>query len=77
MGWWQVVGAMVATMTVVCRRGLLLLLATWEYLRKLFGEHAYARYCAFVLARGGQPMTAQEFYLWRERHKYSHPAHCC
>lgn len=54
-----------------------LLRDTWEYLRELFGEDAYARYCAFVLARGGEPMTPREFYLWREQHKYSRPSRCC
>ena len=48
-----------------------------DFLRDILGEMAYARYCDYVRARGGQPMTQQEFYLWQQRQKYSHPHRCC
>jgi uncharacterized short protein YbdD (DUF466 family) len=49
----------------------------WELARELCGDKAYSRYRVHILARGGQPMTPQEFYLWRVQHKYSSPARCC
>jgi uncharacterized short protein YbdD (DUF466 family) len=48
-----------------------------EYLRDLFGETAYARYCDYVLKHGGCPLTPQEFFLWRHEEKYSRPGRCC
>jgi uncharacterized short protein YbdD (DUF466 family) len=51
--------------------------ALWDYLREVLGEKAYARYCDHVRARGGQPMTPREFYLWQQQHKYSRPSRCC
>jgi len=49
----------------------------WDYLRELFGEKAYARYCDHVLAHGGRPMAAQEFYRLQLEAKYSRPNRCC
>ena len=55
----------------------LVLRSVWEYLREVFGDKAYSRYHDHILAHGGEPMTPQEFYLWRVQHKYSCPARCC
>jgi len=49
----------------------------WEYLGEVFGEKAYTRYCDHILARGGQPMSPKDFYLWQQQHKYSHLSRCC
>jgi len=49
----------------------------WELARELCGDRAYSRYRDHVRGCGGQPMTAQEFYLWRIRQKYSYPGRCC
>jgi uncharacterized short protein YbdD (DUF466 family) len=49
----------------------------WNYLGELLGDKEYSRYHDHILARGGEPMTPQEFYLWRVQHKYSSPAGCC
>ena len=48
-----------------------------EYLSEVLGEKAYDRYCAFTLAHGERPMSAQDFYLWQQREKYSRPSRCC
>ena len=49
----------------------------WVFACELLGENAYARYCEYVSARGGRPMTAEEFYLSQLQRKYSHPSRCC
>jgi uncharacterized short protein YbdD (DUF466 family) len=49
----------------------------WELARELCGDKAYSRYHDHILARGGQPMTPKEFYLWQVQHRYSCPARCC
>lgn len=49
----------------------------WEYLREVCGENDYARYRAAVLSSGGQPLTPECFYLWKQHHKFSHPNRCC
>jgi uncharacterized short protein YbdD (DUF466 family) len=54
-----------------------LLRCGWEYLREILGEKAYARYCDHVLAHGGRPMAAQEFYRLQLEAKYSRPNRCC
>ncbi|HUU13182.1 MAG TPA: YbdD/YjiX family protein [Terriglobia bacterium] len=48
-----------------------------DYLREVFGEKAYARYCDYVRSRGGQPMAAEEFYRLQLEAKYSRPNRCC
>lgn len=48
-----------------------------DYLREVFGEKAYARYCEYVRSRGGQPMPAEEFYRLQLEAKYSRPNRCC
>lgn len=54
-----------------------ILRVAWDYLRELFGEKAYTRYCDHVVARGGQPMALRDFYLWQQQQKYSRPCRCC
>jgi hypothetical protein len=49
----------------------------WEYVREVFGENAYPRYCDYVLSHGGEPMTPRQFYLWHEERKHSCPNRCC
>ncbi len=49
----------------------------WELLREACGENAYARYCRYVVARGGQPLSPQAFYLAELERKHSRPARCC
>jgi uncharacterized short protein YbdD (DUF466 family) len=49
----------------------------WDYLREIFGEKAYARYCDHVRSRGGRPMAAEEFYRLQLEAKYSRPNRCC
>ncbi len=49
----------------------------WELLREACGENDYDRYRARALAAGGEPMTPQVFYLWRNERKYSRPNRCC
>lgn len=51
--------------------------AAWNYLREVSGENDYARYCARVLAHGGRPASAQNFFLRQLEHKYSRPNRCC
>jgi hypothetical protein len=54
-----------------------LLQGVWNYLGEVLGDKAYSRYHDYILARGGQPMTPRQFYLWHEQHKYSCPRRCC
>jgi uncharacterized short protein YbdD (DUF466 family) len=54
-----------------------LLKTWWTYLREVSGENDYARYCAVVAAKGGNPMTRREFYDQRQQEKYSRPNRCC
>jgi len=49
----------------------------WDYLREVSGENDYARYQTTALARGTSPMSAEDFYLWRLRQKYSQINRCC
>ena len=49
----------------------------WSYLREVSGENDYARYRTRALAQGGSAMTAEEFYLWQLRRKYSRISRCC
>ena len=48
-----------------------------NYLREVFGEKAYARYCDYVRLHGGQPMAAEEFYRQQLEARYSRPNRCC
>jgi uncharacterized short protein YbdD (DUF466 family) len=54
-----------------------ILIELWSFARELLGENAYARYREHAAARGGCPMTAQEFYLSELQRKYSRPSRCC
>lgn len=54
-----------------------LLIEIWSLGRELLGDQAYARYREYVTARGGRPMTPQEFYLSELQRKYSRPSRCC
>ncbi|MBZ5513853.1 MAG: putative selenoprotein [Acidobacteriia bacterium] len=49
----------------------------WAFARELVGDNAYARYCDHVSARGGSPLTPEEFYISRLERKYSRPNRCC
>jgi uncharacterized short protein YbdD (DUF466 family) len=49
----------------------------WDYLREVFGEKAYSRYCEYIRSRGGQPMDAEEFYRQQLEARYSRPNRCC
>ena len=54
-----------------------ILIEIWSFARELLGENAYARYREHIAARGGCPLTPQEFYLSELRRKYSRPSRCC
>ncbi len=54
-----------------------LLKSVWNYLREVSGENDYPRYCAWMAAEGGDPMSRREFYDHRQREKYSRPNRCC
>ena len=49
----------------------------WQYLREVSGENDYARYKARALADGRPPLTPAEFYVARQKHKYSRINRCC
>ncbi len=49
----------------------------WRLLREASGEDDYRRYCNYILARGEEPLSADEFYLQKLRRKYSRPNRCC
>ncbi|MBZ5542247.1 MAG: putative selenoprotein [Acidobacteriia bacterium] len=54
-----------------------ILIEIWSFGRELLGDNAYARYRDYVAARGGCPLTPQEFYLSELQRKYSRPSRCC
>jgi hypothetical protein len=47
------------------------------YVKELSGENDYARYRSRALMKREPPMTAQAFYLWQLRRKYSRISRCC
>lgn len=49
----------------------------WQYLREASGENDYARYRSRALAENVEPMSPDEFYLLKLRHKYSRISRCC
>lgn len=49
----------------------------WQYLREVSGENDYARYQARALADGRPLLTPAEFYVARQKHKYSRINRCC
>jgi hypothetical protein len=54
-----------------------LLIEIWRFARELVGDNAYTRYRQYIAARGGCPLTPQEFYLSELQRKYSRPSRCC
>jgi hypothetical protein len=54
-----------------------ILLGIWGVAREFVGDNAYTRYRQYIAARGGCPMTPQEFYLAELQRKYSRPSRCC
>jgi hypothetical protein len=56
---------------------LKLLRKLWEYLREVSGDYDYQSYRNRALAHGERPQTPAEFYLSKQRHKYSRINRCC
>ena len=49
----------------------------WRFLREVSGDNDYARYLASARENGTAVMTAEQFYLWQLRQKYSRINRCC
>lgn len=49
----------------------------WRLLKEVAGENDYARYCRRAGADGAELMTAEQFYVFQLRQKYSHINRCC
>lgn len=49
----------------------------WKYLKEISGDNDHARYLAGANEDGTPVMTAEQFYLWQLRQKYSRINRCC
>jgi hypothetical protein len=49
----------------------------WEFLREVAGENDDLRYRNNTVARGEEPLSAQEFYLQELNRRYSRIYRCC
>jgi len=58
-------------------RLILIVRVCWNYLREVSGENDYERYLKRVRNRGGDPMTAEQFYLAKLNQKHSRINRCC
>ena len=77
--WTSLAAARLAAMTgrMKVGRSQKLLRRAWALLREACGEKDYARYRAYVAARGGTPESPRDFYLNKLHRKYSNPSRCC
>ncbi len=49
----------------------------WEITSEMLGDNAYERYAQHECARGGVPLSREEFYVTQLERKYSRFSRCC